>query len=183
VEKNKEQFMMAKPILIIQTSPVRTGSTVLTNVLYGLLAHSMPVKGFWQWTDVPVFSGNVTIWKSHLLDIDRLAARFSTSHQVYFVCSERGELKMPPHSYSGGVILVQYAVLAQTSPEDVVDCILARLRNRLPPNLPLSRENAVRRLKEMNKRYESIRDKPFDYIDPFYELHGSHRNRDLVIPR
>lgn len=168
-----------KPILIIQTSHVRTGSTVLTNVLYGLLAHRMPVQGFWEWTDVPKFSSgdNVTIWKSHLLDIDALAARFSRSHQVYFVCSEREQLKMPPYSYPN-VIILQYALLAQPSPEAVVDCVLAKLRNQLPATIILSRENAVERLKNMNERYESIQDKSFDYIDPFYELHGSHRNRD-----
>jgi len=29
----------------------------------------------------------------------------------------------------------------------------------------------------MNKRLEEIKDEPFTFVDRFYHIHGSHRNR------
>jgi hypothetical protein len=29
----------------------------------------------------------------------------------------------------------------------------------------------------MNKKYEEIKNKPFNYSDGFFQIHGSHRNR------
>ena len=43
--------------------------------------------------------------------------------------------------------------------------------------IELSIEGGINRIIAMNKRYEEIKDKPFDYIDDFFEIHGHHRNR------
>ena len=32
----------------------------------------------------------------------------------------------------------------------------------------------------MNNRYNEIKDLNFLYIDDFFEIHGSHRNRDKI---
>ncbi len=34
----------------------------------------------------------------------------------------------------------------------------------------------------MNKRIEEIKEKPFSYVDNFYKVHGSHRNRKYGSP-
>jgi hypothetical protein len=41
----------------------------------------------------------------------------------------------------------------------------------------LDKSTCIQRINAMNVRYEEIKHKPFTYIDDFYEIHGSHRNR------
>jgi hypothetical protein len=40
-------------------------------------------------------------------------------------------------------------------------------------------ETGIKRVIEMNKTLEEIKHLPFSYIDDFYEIHGSHRERPL----
>ena len=35
----------------------------------------------------------------------------------------------------------------------------------------------VQRCKLMNNRYDEIKNESFDYVDLFFHIHGSHRNR------
>ena len=47
----------------------------------------------------------------------------------------------------------------------------------LNPGFDLNKPKCIERIKLMNQRYEEIKHKPFSYIDNFFEIHGSHRNR------
>ena len=64
--------------------------------------------------------------------------------------------------------------------KEIIDNIYNKLYSILPLYIgcKLNKNNALNRIINMNKRYEEIKDLPFTYIDPFYELHGSHKNRD-----
>ena len=42
----------------------------------------------------------------------------------------------------------------------------------------VSINNAINRINNMNKRYKEIKDKSFDFVDKYYQLHGSHRNNN-----
>ena len=42
----------------------------------------------------------------------------------------------------------------------------------------MNKKNGIARIRDMNRRYEEIKSKPFLYLDEFYHLHGHHRNRD-----
>ena len=53
--------------------------------------------------------------------------------------------------------------------------MIEKIRHIFP--FELDREGCLTRIREMNARYNEIKDQPFEYIDPFYEIHGSHRNR------
>ena len=50
------------------------------------------------------------------------------------------------------------------------------------PYLNFNTQGAVERIKNMNARYEEIKDMPFDYKDDLYAIHGSHRNRNHHTP-
>ena len=41
----------------------------------------------------------------------------------------------------------------------------------------ISIQNGINRINNMNKRYLEIKNKPFEFVDKYYQLHGSHRNR------
>jgi hypothetical protein len=82
-----------KNVIIFQSSPARTASTVLINALYGIIPEIRNTRIVGQWNmfrNRPLFT-NVQVLKSHGIDLDRLTEAFGKDHQLYFVCSERKE--------------------------------------------------------------------------------------------
>jgi len=59
----------------------------------------------------------------------------------------------------------------------IVDNIYNKVKNVLF-DIELDTTKCIERIKLMNNKYEEIKNKPFSYIDNFFELHGSHRNRN-----
>jgi Ni,Fe-hydrogenase III large subunit len=57
--------------------------------------------------------------------------------------------------------------------------IIKHIHDRLKSmmDIELNIPNGIKRITDMNKLYTEIKTKPFKYVDPFYQLHGSHRNR------
>ena len=44
-------------------------------------------------------------------------------------------------------------------------------------DVELDKTKCLERIKLMNIRYEEIKNKSFSWVDDFFEIHGSHRNR------
>ena len=89
----------------------------------------------------------------------------------------------PKYKEYENVIVFQYEELLETEDNPltkIIDTIYDRVAPMIEghPKVKLSKADALHRVINMNKRYEEIKDKPFSFIDPFFELHGSHRNRD-----
>lgn len=169
-----------KPIKIIQTSYPRTGSTVLVNIIYGLICPDQPI------ICSDKYIKDVSIQKSHNVDFDWWIKTFSGQFDLYFVVSERNT-KHPQryHKYKN-ILFINYDDLLETNNNPlpkIVDNVYNKLRGLLPnkifPNLDddLIKQNAIKRIENMNKLYESIKEKPFTYYDLFYHIHGHHRNR------
>jgi hypothetical protein len=77
-------------------------------------------------------------------------------------------------------LIFNYDELLETetySVQDIVNNAYNKLRSFLPDDIELNKKDAVERIQKMNLAYEEIKDQPFSYIDHFFELHGSHRNR------
>ena len=174
---------MSKKILIVQTSPEHTGSTFLVNALYGLFEDTKDKKIVFEVE--PNFE-NIFIIKSHTANIDELIAKYQSEYDVYFVCSQRIlknlYIEKKYVSYKN-VVVFQYIELNETETntlDEIVNNICDKVRNLLSNNnIILNPQTAIERIMNMNKRYEEIKDKPFDYFDPFFEIHGSHRNRSF----
>lgn len=49
------------------------------------------------------------------------------------------------------------------------------LPKKIHPIMPIN--NAINRIIDMNKLYSQIKNESFDFIDDYYHIHGSHRNR------
>jgi hypothetical protein len=172
-----------KPVRIIQASPARTASTVVINVLMGLMGHKHDPVIFYEHHQEGPKSHDVI--KTHITDLQWWVDRFGEEYDLYFVCSERGPWKISDEYRSWpNVAIFQYEELLETadySEEDIVRCIADRIDQFSEPTLmvtdPVDRENAVHRLSCMNARYKEIKSEPFEFIDPFYHIHGSHRGR------
>jgi hypothetical protein len=164
--------------LIVQTSPKHTASTLLINAVHGLIP---------ELADKRIVTGKrftpfdtILAIKIHNTNIDHLRRLFR-NFRVIFVCSERKELNLfidPKYKRYPNVVVFDYTELNATEATPlpaVVDTIYSKLSPLLP--IRLDKASCLQRLVAMNKRYEEIKQKPFSYIDPFFELHGSHRNR------
>jgi hypothetical protein len=182
--------MSSKHVLIIQTSPPHTGSTFLANLLYGYIHETKPLKGFYL-TDISYEvnnivqlkkESNVSVLKSHVLNIDFIINNLSKEFDVYIVSSSRGNNAIEKKYYEyKNVLNFSYDELLespQNNLEKIVDNCYNKLLHFLPSEVTLDKEAGLRRITNMNKRYEEIKHLPFTYVDTFYELHGSHRNRN-----
>jgi hypothetical protein len=166
------------PWKIIQCSPPRTASTVLFNIIYGLIYPGAPVDNGGGAGDE-----KKDIIITHDVDIDRWSNRIKNK-DLYFISSERPNLgnkviRAKYYDYEN-TIQFQYEELNATEDytvRDIVTHIHDKLYNFLPKEIKLDKESAIERIKNMNKLYEEIRYLPFSHYDKFYHLHGSHRNR------
>ena len=128
------------------------------------------------------FDDDIIIVKSHNLDIDWFVRHWSIFYDIYFVCSERKEKKLfidDKYKGSENVICFDYSELNETnknSLEKIVETIKNKLKDKFP-NHELNTKTSLLRLMGMNEEYEQIKEKPFSYVDEFYHIHGSHRNR------
>ena len=171
--------------IIIQTSLPQTGSTVLINLLHGFIMKNEPVHHVAHFYNnskrIYDNNDNINIFKLHEPNIDDFIEMFSDKYNLYFVSSERGDKVIDEKYYHyKNVLIFNYNELLETqtySVQDIVNNAYNKLRSFLPDDIELNKQDAVERIQKMNLVYEEIKDKPFSYIDHFFELHGSHRNR------
>jgi hypothetical protein len=166
--------------LIIQTSPYHTGSTLLVNMLYGFLCKDLAIH-WCNVTEIKKFDEDFKIIKSHIIDIDSITRELSNDFELYFICSERDSKKIDAKYYHyKNVLVFDYSELLETKDNSVASIVNnahQKLIKFLPKHLVLSNVDAFNRITDMNKLYEQIKDYPFSYIDEFYQIHGSHRDR------
>jgi hypothetical protein len=74
-----------------------------------------------------------------------------------------------------------HSTIYGSSTPRLVEPNMARVTNVIGIATLLNRANGVRCITAMNARYKEIADYPFDYVDPFYQLHGSHRRRKAYL--
>ena len=181
-----------KKIVIIQTSPQHTASTLLVNALHGIIEEvkDRPIRCIWDHDKFDYMQShgtNITVVKAHDIDIDKLIRLYSNEYELFFVCSvreEKGLILDKKYASYGNVAIFQYEELNEM-PENTIPMIIDRIYNRLDTWLSsrnytpirLNKATGIERVMHMNKVYDEIKDKPFTYIDPFFSIHGSHRGR------
>ena len=173
-------------MLIIQSSPPRTASTLLANALYGFIPSINDKKiifssfkdNSWE-KDI---DGNIIVIKSHNTNIDKLIKHYNDRYKLFFICSERGKLahRIIDEKYKlyDNVIVFKYEELNETSINPltkIVDNIYNKISFVL--NIDLNKALCIDRLNKMNEVCLHLKDKPFSYYDEFYHIHGNHRNR------
>lgn len=176
-----------KKKLIIQTSPIRTASTLLVNSLYGLIdcLYDKPIiycENIFI-SNVDLYPNNdIIIVKTHNTNIDDIINKLSDKYDLFFICSERKELNLfIDHKYKSypNVIVFSYEELNET-PTNNISNIIYNICHKVSNviDVKLNITNGINRVIQMNKRYEEIKNFDFYYIDNFFEIHGSHRNRN-----
>ena len=169
-----------KEIKVIQASKHHTGSTLLTNLIYGLLCPEDPI----YFSDT---NCEKLVTKSHNLDINSWEENFS-EYELYFICSIRKDEKInvdidEKYKSKNNVLVIDYSRLNEINSTNNVDYIFDLLINFLPKSIiPQEKDlklNMINRFNLMNQTYKSIKHKDFDFYDEFTHIHGSHRNRKI----
>ena len=168
--------------LIIQTSPYHTASTFLINALYGLIPELTDKKIIRikdnEWEE---YFDEIMVVKCHNINIDELIEKYKNNYELYFICSERiekGYIIDEKYKSYNNVIIFQFEELNESSTNNlynIISNIYYKINTIL--NIKLNIESGIGRIIKMNNRYEEIKHNSFNYIDDFFEIHGSHRNR------
>jgi hypothetical protein len=185
--------MSSKKILIIQTSPPHTASTLLVNALYGIIEELNDTSIFYdekaEFIDDIIekkfYNKNIAVIKTHNTNIEKLTNIYKDKYELYFICSQRLKhnlyIEKKYLSYTN-VVIFNFIELNETTLNDIpkiINNIYNHLNNLLSKYefVKLNKETGIERIHNMNKIYDEIKSKPFSYVDPFFEIHGSHRNR------
>jgi len=170
-------------LLIIQTSPCHTASTLLVNAIYGLIPELFDKRFIGIWYDnFEQYFENIIVVKNHDIDIDKLIQQYDKLYNLVFICSEREEKNYvidEKYKLYNNVVVFDFNELNETSSNPLIQ-IVENIYNKvkiLLPDIELDTTKCLERINRMNIRYDEIKHEPFDYIDNFFGIHGSHRNR------
>jgi len=174
-------------IKIIQCSYPHTGSTVLSNLIYGFLSHEEEVR----WNSEELID-KYLITKTHNMNIDNWIKKYK-NYKLYFIISERNDNKIKKpinkkYKKMNNVLIIKYNELLENnnnSLENIINNIFNKFNNFIPNELftikdkNIIKENMLNRIKLMNKVVEKMKNNSFEEYDKFTGVHGGHRNRNI----
>jgi len=176
---------MTKPIRIIQTAAARSGSTVLSNILVAYFQPYESLAFMGKYTYSEEFLEKNIVVKSHDKDLDDWLERFGNKYNLYFIISDRGDYDWSDYYHYENALFIKYEELLETkdnSLEKISKNVYAKVKEVLPEEFMIqnrektSIQNGINRITNMNDRYTKIKDKPFEYVDKYYQIHGHHKN-------
>lgn len=166
---------------IVQMSRTGTGSTFVVNLVAGLICPDEPICfPTRNWIHTSLLS------KCHGGNPLQVMEEFS-AFDLYLITSTRGEKTYKPEVLEHPRVLeIAYDDILETPDrplKDVVETLSDAILDFLPPHIvpdhPRAelKVTALDRIVAMNRVVEQLSDKPFSIYDPFFHVHGSHRNR------
>jgi hypothetical protein len=133
------------------------------------------------------YEKNINVIKMHcssIMTIDKIIKEYNDIYDIYFFCSERKKEKLfidtiyKNKDIYKNVFIFSYEELNEK--ENEINSVILLIYNVINENIKkidLNLDNAFNRIKNMDLRYEQIKHLPFSYVDEFYHIHGSHKNR------
>lgn len=179
--------------LITYTLP-HTGSTLLANINAGFMEPDKPIcfRGTWHREQSYVITNFINSERLTLKchsPIDVLLERLNefSDLSLYFVFINRSTREQIHDEYPNLVVLDYDKLLyrsksipdAKYSLDEVLNYVLdmymSKIKDfdRYAKNLHLCKS----RILKMDERYSEIKHLSFDYCDPFFRIHGSHKNQ------
>ena len=176
---------MNKPIRIIQTAAARSGSTVLSNILMSYFQPYEALSFMGRHTYSEEFMEKNIVIKSHDKNLDDWINRFGSKYNLYFIISDRGDYDWSDYYHYENALFIKYEELLATH-ENTLEKISKNVHTKVKEVLPdefmiqnrenISIQNGINRITNMNERYVKIKDKPFEFVDKYYQIHGHHKN-------
>lgn len=179
--------------LIINTRD-GTGSTLVINIVLGFFEPDQPVTGITKHQKQLIkerkfrqvfdnFSSRMVL-KAHFPEMfNYIDTKYITIHRENKPMSNKiyNRDNILVLEYSELLYKSKYNPHSNKSVEQVVNYVANEIENKFP-DIKITehqRKSSHGRVLNMDKVYESIKHKPFRYVDKFYHIHGSHRNRSI----
>lgn len=169
-----------------QHGPGKTCSTVLYNILIGLIDPYKNAQNLRNYDKTIIDFGHSyeTLEERMNCDIDKglepialVSVRYGTGHTNDFVNhGYDAKFKKNPN-----IIFFNFDDLNEKSNygvSDIVEVVYNKIYDKVGDKIILNKKTAIERIQNMNKRYEIMKYLPYDTIDYFYGLHGSHKSYD-----
>lgn len=155
-----------KPYKICIITNAHVGSTLLTNIVYGLFC---PNKSVEYLTD-NFHNSEKPVFKTHNLDFNSIKNELNDFKIIFLTIDRENHNKvdfkdLPKNEYF------------RFNYEDLVQDQSKFIKNIIKELSPILEHNVKKRINDMNNLYEEIKEKPFKFYNGFYHIHGSHRNR------
>lgn len=175
----------SKPIRIIQTSAARSGSTVLSNILMAFFQPYEHLCFMGRSSYNPDLVKDNIIIKTHDKNLDDWIEKFGDIYDLYFIISDRGDYDWDKYYQYEKTLFISYDELLENK-DNMLSYIVENLYTKTKEFLPkqytiylrdnICIQNGINRINNMNSKYEKIKDKPFEFVDKYYQIHGHHRN-------
>lgn len=173
---------------IIQSSPSRTGSTLLLNLIHGYLSPDEEI----HWNTEKLID-KFLITKTHDTNIEFWENKYP-QYKLFFIMSERNDSKIKQiidskYRQKSNVLIINYdkiLVNDNNSQKNVINYIFNQFNSFIPKELKPNKEDDLikddieKRFNIMNETVEKMKHKKFHIWDKFTGIHGSHRNRDRL---
>ena len=171
-----------------------TGSTLVVNIILGFFEPDQPVVGITKYHQQLIkehkfrqvfdnFSSRMVL-KAHFMEMfDYIDTKYITTHRSNKPMSNKiyNRDNIVVLEYSELLYKSEYNPHSNKSVERVINYVANEIENKFL-DIKITehqRKSSHERVLNMDKMYESIKHKPFQYFDPFYHIHGSHRNRTI----
>ena len=155
--------------LIIQISPMHSGSTLLVNAIIGSLFSGQAVHYSWKPFTVPC---NHNIIKTHdNYHMKRIKDWMSLNkhRNTTFISSSRQSINQTVLTSAPNHLVFDYS-----------DIVRKNFCSILNAKIKGNTDACTERIRGMNYVNNYISKLPFSYAHPYYALHGSHKNRTLT---
>ena len=158
---NKIKKSLPIKLLIIQTSPSHTASTILANAIHGLIPSLCDKKIIYD-CDL-LFNTNfiepIIAIKTHITNIDEIINKYKNNkynlkYKIVFICSEKQEIDKlmdPKYKLYNNVVIFDFNELNETPTNtliQIVDTIYNKVSNVLP-NIILNKITCMNRINLM----------------------------------
>ena len=171
-------------IKVVQSSPPRTGSTLLLNLIHGFLSPCEQIH--WN-TEKKIDEFMIT--KTHETNLEKFTKKYE--YEFYFIMTERYDdnvhaLIDKKYKTLENVLIINYDEINVTenlSLDDVINNIYLKFVKFFPLKIIPQKDSLYikkdmkKRILGMNDCVEKLKSRDFSYWDKFYGIHGSHRNR------
>lgn len=182
---NKPHRPISASPLIIIASEKRSGSTLLANIVAGLICKDseIPFTARFSPKSIPLpIIAKYPLIKTHNLDLQSWESRLKAlKRNCIFIIPHRGVNNLINNeriSIDSNIIFCDYDEFTgqKQSLRRFTAKLLKHLRSKgITPKSKRPVKDSINRITEMNYACKYIEDLPFNYVDVFYQIHGGHR--------
>ena len=155
--------------LIIQISPMHSGSTLLVNAIIGSLFSRQAVDFSWKPFAVPCHQGIIKTHDNYHMNRINNWVSMNKHRNVTFISSSRQSIHQTVQCRGPNHLVFNYTEIID---KDFCTILNAKINGNV--------DACFERVYAMNHLHDFISKLPFSYVHPYYNLHGSHRHRKLT---